>query len=93
MMKAYLVLLLACLNLIQAGEVEIGHLVIKDSVLQPKERFIFSDFNSDPKVKLVNASIDFQVAIYQENYQNINPKNAHGPNFLRYYVIVCNHIQ
>ena len=53
------------ISLIHAGEISLGHLVLKEDTLQPKERFVFSDFGKE-HAPLKNASIEFKIGFYPE---------------------------
>ena len=68
------------------NELHIGYLKLEQNKLQDKQRYVFSDFQSDPEVDLLkNASISINLGFYPLLYETW-PKSY----FIRVFMIVAN---
>ena len=70
---------------IQANLVRMGWFRLEDeSKLYPKQRFVFTDHESNSNIKLRNSTIKYDLEFYPQNYEEL--KNT--TNFIRVYVLL-----
>ena len=79
-----LLYLLYVFGSVLANEVNVGYLQLRQNVLQPKTRYVFSDFERNPDVDLLkDAFVDVNLAVHPHNYK------YEKPTFIKLFIIIA----
>ena len=64
-----IILLMSLVNNAYSMTIDMGQYLLDEKKVGTKARYVYSDFNKDTQKTLENATIDFNLGIYQINYE------------------------